>query len=129
MRWLNRIAVRLRSLFRRSHVEAALDRELRFHLEQQINENIAAGMPPDQARSVASQSFGGFLLTKDQCREALALRLIDELRQNVHYAARTLTANPGFAIVAMLSLAIGVGANAAIFSLADALLLRPLPVA
>jgi len=129
VRWLNCIAVRLRSLFRRSHVEDALDRELRFHLEQQINENIAAGMTPDQARSAASRSLGGVLLTKDQCREALGLRLIDELRQNVHYAARTLATNPGFAIVAVLSLAIGIGANAAIFSFADALLLRPLPVA
>ncbi len=128
MRWINRLTLRLRSLFKRTHVECELDAELRFHLEQQIEGNVATGMDPDEARLAALRSLGSSAYVKDECRDSLGLRLVDELRHDLRCAMRTLVQNPGFTIFVVLTLALGIGANTTIFSLIDSLILRTLPV-
>jgi putative ABC transport system permease protein len=106
-----------------------MEAELRFHLDRQTRENIANGQSPQAARASARRALGSVAHAKDACRESLGLRLLDEIRQDVHYAWRHLCENRGFALAAILALALGIGANATIFTIVNAVLLRSLPVA
>src|SRR5215510_10626563 len=125
---LNWIHVRLRTLFWRARVEEDLDEELRYHLDKEIERNIARGMAPQEARRLALRGFGGVEQVEQHSRDARGVRVIEEFRQDLRYAARILAREPGFAAIVMLMLALGTGTNTAIFSLVDQLLIRPLPV-
>ncbi len=108
--------------------EREIDKELRFHIECQVDENLRAGMPPAEARRQALLAFGGPTQIHEECRELLPFRWMGALWADVHYAVRTLRASPAFTLTAVLSIALGIGANAAIFTLLHAALWKPLPV-
>jgi predicted permease len=121
-------ASRVAALFRRRKLDADLEDEISNHIELATEENIARGMNPPQARKAALQNFGGPTQIKEIYRRQRGFPLLDQVGRDLRYALRQLFRAPGFAATAILTLALGLGANTAIFSLINALLLRPLPV-
>src|SRR5437879_3602208 len=127
MRWADKLLLRLRSLLRQHAVEHELDAELRFHLEQQIAENIAAGMTPEEARFAARRKIGALVQIKGECREERRVDLIENWIRDLRYALRLLSRNPSFTAVAVMTLAMGIGANTAIFSVVRSIVFHSLP--
>lgn len=127
-RWWRRASLRIRSLVFSNRVERELHDEVRFHLEQQVAANLAAGMNEEDARASARRAFGGVDQRTEECRDTRRVGWLVDAARDLRHGARLLVRSPLFAAVAILSLGIGIGANVAMFSVADALLLKKLPV-
>ena len=125
--WFYTFPMKLRALFRRKRLELEIDEELRDHLERKIEENIARDMSQQEARRQALLDLGGIEQTKEACRDHRSWAFVDTLLQDLRFAARSLVIRPGFAITTILTLALGIGATTAVFSVVDRVLFRSLP--
>ncbi len=127
MRWIQRVKMQLRMLFHRKRAGDALDSELNFHLEQQIRENRAAGMGQREAKQAALRTFGNPVALRDQTRTTWSWTWLELLLRDLSFGFRALLRTPGFTLIAILVIALGIGANVAIFAVVRSVLLKPLP--
>jgi macrolide transport system ATP-binding/permease protein len=127
MRWYYKLPLRLRSIFHKNRAELDLREELQFHLQNQIDEYVAQGMNPKEARQAALRSLSGIEQAKEECRDARKVNLIENFLQDVGFGLRMLRRSPGFSLLAILCLTLGIGANAAVFSWIEGILFRPYP--
>ena len=126
-RWRKVLRLRLLTLLRPQRAEQELDREIAFHLDEQIAENVRAGMSPGDARAAALRTFGGVAQRKDECRDWRRVNWWTDAVGDMRHAVRMLARNPGFTAVVVLTLALGIGAATAIFTVVDSVLIAPLP--
>ena len=128
MEWFNILTARLRALFRRESVLQDIEEELRVHVEMETETNIKRGMPPDEARAAALKSFGNLGRNTELGYDIRGGGWLEALWQDLRYGVRMLLKNPGFTLIAVITLALGIGANTAIFTLFYSMAWRPLPV-
>ena len=127
MRWMDSVAMKLRMLFVRNKAQRELDAELRDHLDRQIAENIARGMSTEDARTAALRTFGNPALLRDQAHDTWSWSAVESILHDLRIGGRTLLRAPGFAAIAILVMALGIGANVALFTIVRSVLLKPLP--
>ncbi len=127
MRWFYKLLMQFQMFFRRRKAGARLEDELQFHLEQQISENLAKGMNSEEARHAAMRVFGNPALLREQSRATWNWNWLEQLMRDLRVSLRTLSRSPGFALVSVLIIAIGIGANVSLFTIVRSVLLKPLP--
>ena len=127
MRWIEKLAMRVRMLFRRGAATQRLDEELKFHVDRQVAENVAGGMSPDDARAAALRTFGNPALLREQARSTWSWATLESLARDIRLGFRTLRRSPGFASIVILVMGLGIGANVALFTVVRNVLLKPLP--